>query len=56
MTATYVLNKVPVCFSPLTLCQLFDFVDLGGFSLTLNPGFYDVHTDTFTEGAQLLAS
>ncbi|GLB45091.1 hypothetical protein LshimejAT787_1901690 [Lyophyllum shimeji] len=29
--------------------HLFDFVDLIGFSLTLKPGFYDAHMDTFLD-------
>ena len=41
----------PCQLASLIPCQLFDFVDLAGFALTLSPGFYDVHTDTFTDGA-----
>ncbi|KAG5650890.1 hypothetical protein H0H81_010651 [Sphagnurus paluster] len=30
--------------------HLFDFVDLHGFSITLKPGFYDIHMDMFLDG------
>lgn len=35
----------------INLIQLFDFVDLTGFSLILKNGFYESHIDMFLDGS-----